>query len=208
MVGGPESELPDLSPYTSSGADWIGVDGGAKYLLERGIPMIKAMGDFDSLSESELASLKEHVADVSEFPAEKDLTDTEIGLLFAMEKKPDLIRIFGATGGRMDHLLANLMMLTKPEFESAVPLVELVDVSNWMKMYLPGSYHVKKQAEMEYAAFITMGNVAGLTLEGFKYPLHEASFPFGRALSSNEFLGVQGRFTFETGLILMIQSKD
>lgn len=87
MVGGPESELPDLSPYTSSGADWIGVDGGAKYLLERGIPMIKAMGDFDSLSESELASLKEHVADVSEFPAEKDLTDTEIGLLFAMEKK-------------------------------------------------------------------------------------------------------------------------
>ncbi|MHC5279313.1 thiamine diphosphokinase [Listeria kieliensis] len=207
MVGGPAELVPPLDPYLAD-ADWIGIDGGAKRLLELGIPMKKALGDFDSLSSEELEALKQQVADVTEFPAEKDLTDTEIGLIAAMEELPDVIRIFGATGGRMDHLLANLMMLTKPEFEQAIPLVEMIDCYNWMKMYVPGHYEIQKLEEMRYAAFITMGNVSGLTLSGFKYPLDDASFPFARALSSNEFTRDSGAFSFDSGLILMIQSKD
>ncbi|MEN2666383.1 thiamine diphosphokinase [Listeria aquatica] len=207
MVGGPVELVPPLDSYLAD-AEWIGIDGGAKRLLEFDIPMKKALGDFDSLSAEELTQLKQRVRDVTEFPAEKDLTDTEIGLMAAMEEKPDVIRIFGATGGRMDHLLANLMMLTKPEFRQAVPLVEIIDCYNWIKMYLPGHYEIQKLQEMRYAAFITMENVTGLTLTGFKYPLQNATFSFARALSSNEFLQDSGTFSFDSGLILMIQSKD
>ena len=46
-------------------------------------------------------------------PREKDQTDLEIAINWALEQKPALIRIFGATGGRLDHGLANIQMLLK-----------------------------------------------------------------------------------------------
>ncbi len=208
MVGGPASELPDLEPYKNEKSIWLGVDGGAKRLLHLNIPFEIALGDFDSLTKAELADLKTKVADVRVFPAEKDQTDTEIGLEVALSLNPDLIRIFGATGGRMDHLLANLMMLTQPKFFEAIQLVEMIDRYNYMKMYAPGTYTLEKQKDKKYVAFTTMANVSRLTLKGFKYPLEKADFPFGRALSSNEFNQDKATFSFQTGLLLMTQSKD
>lgn len=152
--------------------------------------------------------MKTKVADVLEFPAEKDETDTEIGLSWAMEQKPDKIRIFGATGGRLDHLLANLMMLTKPKFLSAVPVVEMIDRYNYIKMYTPGSYTIEKLPDKKYVAFTTMRDVTGLTLKGFAYPLENATYPVGSALSSNEFVGQMGEFSFKSGMILLTQSND
>ncbi|AIS63045.1 thiamine diphosphokinase [Listeria ivanovii] len=208
MVGGPASELPDLEPYTNREIDWIGVDRGAKRLLDRGITPTIALGDFDSLTKEELADLKTKVTHVLEFPAEKDETDTEIGLSWAMDQNPDKIRIFGATGGRLDHLLANLMMLTKPRFQAAVPAVEMIDRYNYIKMYRPGSYTIEKLPDKKYVAFTTMQDVTGLTLNGFVYPLENATYPVGSALSSNEFLDQTGEFSFTSGMILLTQSND
>ncbi|MCD2224868.1 thiamine diphosphokinase [Listeria cossartiae] len=208
MVGGPASELPDLKQYTNADISWVGVDRGAKRLLDRGIVPTIAMGDFDSLTTEELADLKTKVNEVLEFPAEKDETDTEIGLSWAMEQQPDIIRIFGATGGRLDHLLANLMMLTKPRFLAAVPVVELIDRYNYIKMYTPGSYTIEKLPDKKYVAFTTMKDVTGLTLKGFAYPLENATYPVASALSSNEFVEQVGEFSFTTGMILLTQSND
>ncbi|UHP09297.1 thiamine diphosphokinase [Listeria marthii] len=208
MVGGPASEIPDLAQYTNAEISWVGVDRGAKRLLDRGIIPTIAMGDFDSLTTEELADLKTKVDEVLEFPAEKDETDTEIGLSWAMEQEPDKIRIFGATGGRLDHLLANLMMLTKPRFLAAVPVVELIDRYNYIKMYTPGNYRIEKLADKKYVAFTTMKDVTGLTLKGFAYPLDNATYPVGSALSSNEFVDQVGEFSFTSGMILLTQSND
>ncbi|MCD2254490.1 thiamine diphosphokinase [Listeria marthii] len=208
MVGGPASEIPDLKQYTNADISWVGVDRGAKLLLDRGIVPAIAMGDFDSLTTEELADLKTKVDEVLEFPAEKDETDTEIGLSWAMEQHPDVIRIFGATGGRLDHLLANLMMLTKPRFLAAVPVVELIDRYNYIKMYTPGSYTIEKLPDKKYVAFTTMKDVTGLTLKGFAYPLDNATYPVGSALSSNEFVEQVGEFSFTSGMILLTQSND
>ena len=45
-------------------------------------------------------------------PREKIKTDLEIAINWALEQKPALIRIFGATGGRLRGL-ANIQMLLK-----------------------------------------------------------------------------------------------
>ena len=47
------------------------------------------------------------------FKPEKNETDMELALNWAVEQKPDLIRIFGATGGRLDHLFANVQLLVQ-----------------------------------------------------------------------------------------------
>ncbi len=46
-------------------------------------------------------------------PREKDQTDLEIAINWALEQKPALHSYFGATGGRLDHGLANIQMLLK-----------------------------------------------------------------------------------------------
>ena len=48
------------------------------------------------------------------FKPEKDETDMEHALNWAIEQKPEKIRIFGATGGRIDHMFANIQLLINP----------------------------------------------------------------------------------------------
>ena len=92
---------------------WVGVDHGVLVLLEHDIMPNLALGDFDSVTSEELKMIQEKLPEVSLFPAEKDETDLELAIDWAIRQKPSNIYIFGATGGRMDHFLANIQLLQK-----------------------------------------------------------------------------------------------
>ena len=47
------------------------------------------------------------------YKPEKDETDMELAFNWAVEQKPNNYSIFGATGGRLDHLFANVQLLLK-----------------------------------------------------------------------------------------------
>lgn len=175
MVGGPESELPDISKYDKT-IPWIGVDRGAVRLTERGIIPIIAMGDFDSLSKAELAHLKT-MTEVTEFPAEKDETDTEIGLQWALTEQPDLIRIFGATGGRLDHLLANIMMLMQPRFLDVISKIELLDRYNYIKMYTPGEHQVSRIPDKKICGLHNDGRRDETYIKGIQISINRSQLP-------------------------------
>lgn len=136
LLGGPMSNVPDLTPYKDD--YWVGIDRGAFRLLEMGITPKAAMGDFDSLSSKELAFVRDNVVFVEQYPAEKDETDAMLGITYALNQKADEILVFGATGGRMDHTLANLFMLTYESYQAAIPVTTFVDKQNTLKMYQPG----------------------------------------------------------------------
>ena len=103
----------DFSPYENEKVVWAAVDRGVYRLLKRGIIPVVAFGDYDSVTEEELAWMGQQTNDLHIVPREKDQTDLEIAINWALEQKPALIRIFGATGGRLDHGLANIQMLLK-----------------------------------------------------------------------------------------------
>ena len=58
--------------------------------------------------------LRSSGAYVEVYPAEKDFTDTEAAVMCALAKGADEISILGATGGRLDHFLANLDLCLVP----------------------------------------------------------------------------------------------
>lgn len=209
LVGGPEAMIPDYMQLESSATEWIGVDRGALRLLKQGrIPTI-ALGDFDSISTSELTNIQAQVKDVRISQAEKDETDTEMALSVALnELKADEVIIYGATAGRLDHLLANLWMVLQPRFANEVRKIKLVDTQNSVEFYLPGEYVIEKEADKNYLAFIGLTPVKQLTLYDEKYQLTDADFAFPISLASNEFVGETGRFSFSEGMIAVIQSKD
>lgn len=83
----------------------IAADGGFEHCLELGITPDTVIGDFDSLeSPPENCSLLR-------LPVEKDDTDTLAAVKYGLEKGAEVFHIFGGTGGRFDHTVANMQSL-------------------------------------------------------------------------------------------------
>ncbi|MGX7418474.1 thiamine diphosphokinase [Carnobacterium gallinarum] len=209
LVGGPEKMIPDFSQIEAIETEWIGVDRGTLRLLAKGIKPVISLGDFDSITSEELRSIQEQIHDVRISKAEKDETDTEMAVAVALnELKADEVIIYGATAGRVDHLLANLWMVLQPRFKPHASKIKLVDTQNTITFYLPGEYEISKEANKKYLAFVGLTAIKKLTLYDEKYQLTEANFDYPISLASNEFVGETGRFSFVEGVLAVIQSKD
>ncbi|MCD7033824.1 thiamine diphosphokinase [Metabacillus sp. GX 13764] len=208
VAGGPRDLLPDLKKYQDLVTEWAGADRGVVYLADENIAMAKALGDFDSISKEEREELEQKGTNLSIYPSEKDKTDTELALDWAIEQKPDEIYLFGTTGGRLDHLYANIFLLMK-QFDEGVRII-LADKNNEVTFFKEGSYEVRESSHFPYLSFIPFkSDVKELTLEGFKYPLHKRFVPFASTLCiSNELIQPKGTFSFKSGILMMVRSRD
>ncbi|GEK91702.1 thiamine diphosphokinase [Alkalibacterium kapii] len=187
----------------------IGVDEGAILCLSRDIPVTVAIGDFDSVTHEQKIKLDAVISDIHEFASEKDETDAEIALEMAVaDETVDEIIVYNWSGGRIDHMLSVIYMVYQPKLENAVDRLTLLDKSNTMRFYRAGEYVLNKEEGRDYLSFLTMTTVRQLTLTGVKYPVHQVSYSYPRALISNEFLKGKCHFSFKEGLVAVIQSSD
>ncbi|CAM3743064.1 thiamine diphosphokinase [Mesobacillus thioparans] len=210
VAGGPRKLIPDFHLYEEENVIWVGIDRGVFYLLEAGVHPTAAFGDFDSVSEQEMASIEKAVADLKKFKPEKDETDLELALNWAIGQNPESIAIFGATGGRIDHFMANVQLLVRPLEEGAPALIQIIDTQNILYIKKPGNYTVEPIDEFKYISFLPVTpSVSGLSLENFKYPLNDCHIPMGSTLCiSNELIRGHGTFSFSEGILLVVRSRD
>jgi thiamine pyrophosphokinase len=210
VAGGPLSLVPDFQLFDDSHVVWVGIDRGVFYLLNAGIKPAMAFGDFDSVTVEELAEIEKEVSDLKKFKPEKDETDMELALNWAIEQQPESISIFGATGGRLDHLMANIQLLLKPLQQGINIPTEIIDTNNILYVKNPGTYTANKLEDFKYISFLpATPSVSGMTLENFKYPLKDCHIPMGSTLCiSNELIRDHGTFSFSEGILLVVRSKD
>lgn len=208
LAGGPIDEQANLTEFNEKDSIWVGVDRGVLTLLSKGILPTIAFGDFDSVTEEELQYIKEKISSVNIYQSEKDEPDLELALDWAKNKQPESIRIFGATGGRLDHFLGNMQLLLEAAQHNLN--IEIIDKQNILFAKLPGSYKISKMKERKYISFLPISNpIENLTLEGFKYPLKNRSIPQNSTLCiSNELIVEHGNFSFTKGILLVIRSND
>jgi thiamine pyrophosphokinase len=117
--------------------------------------------------------------------------------------------ILGATGTRVDHVLANLGLLSLAKQQG----VQITLMDNWNRITLVNSdtvLHCKEQFGTCVSFFPVDGTVEGLTLTGFKYPLqdHDLTVADSGLTVSNEIIEETARVTYRKGQLLMIQSRD
>lgn len=210
VAGGPEDHLPNLREYDQANIVWVGVDRGVFNLLNRNITPAIAFGDFDSVSTKELDYIEGKVNELKRFQPEKDETDMELALNWALNQNPEEIRLFGATGGRLDHFFANVQLLIPPLMNGDSTRITLIDMHNHLFLRGPGSYKVERLEDKKYISFVPVTiNVTNLTLEGFKYPLKNRHISIGSTLCiSNELICDDGTFSFSEGILLVIRSHD
>ncbi|PLR97731.1 thiamine diphosphokinase [Bacillus sp. T33-2] len=210
MAGGPPEFVPDLRAYKQENTIWVGVDKGVLALLDAGIEPQYAFGDFDSVTDEEWLKIERQVTNLIRFKPEKDETDMELAINWALEQDAGTIRLFGATGGRLDHLLANIQLLLKPLLQNLDAEIEMIDNNNHIYVKGPGVHSIAKMPSRKYISFVAVTpSVSALTLKGFKYPLNGCNIPLGSTLCiSNELISDYGTFSFEEGILLVVRSSD
>ena len=182
---------------TLLGEDTIGVDAGALYCLNKDIPMIKVLGDFDSIERKDLERIKENYPKLEIYSNEKNETDFELALRYVTDY--DLIYVYGGLGNRRDHEYINVLFICEDS------RIVLLDEDNRIQSFTPGKYIFEKN-DYKYISIIPLKK-GEITLEGFKYPLNHVPIDVtSRFLTSNE-IDDEGVLTLTEGLILVIQSK-
>ena len=182
--------------------NYIGVDKGALTLARNGKRMLLALGDFDSVEESDLAYIKEYSDTLLQLNPIKDDTDSEAAVMYAIEKGYQKIHLYGGLGGRLDHAMINLRLVSRfPE------TVYLHDQNNFIYSLAEGVHSIDKR-DYTYISFFTEDK-ATISLEGFKYPLDKQQLTNKDTYTtSNEILEDRGIVTVHAGKVTVIQSKD
>ena len=187
----------------------IGADRGICFLKEKGIHPTHIVGDFDSASGDALEYFKQFPEiPIRTFNPVKDFTDTAIAMEFAMEEGADRIYILGGTGTRLDHVVANIKLLSHA-LERKKECI-LMDAHNRIRLIdQPLMIEKKKQYGKYVSLFAFGGQVKGLTLLGFFYPLTEYDMEAENPLGvSNEITAENGEISFSSGKLLVMESKD
>lgn len=187
----------------------IAVDGGLGYCSLLGVEPDLILGDFDSVSPEEakaVEALEQQIPEqILRLPREKDDTDMLAALKEGLSRGYRDFRIYGGTGGRFDHTLANIQCLLYLKKHGAVGY--LVDGTGMILVLMDESVEFQKGLEGYLSLFSLTEESVGVTIRGMKYPLEQAvirnDFPIG---ISNEFTGETAVVSVEKGqLVCMLQ---
>ncbi|MCG8641612.1 MAG: thiamine diphosphokinase [Desulfobacterales bacterium] len=210
IAGGELVPTPRINRILKSGELIVCADGGARHLRSLDIQPHVLMGDFDSIHRDDLAFLIEKEVEIIEFPARKDLTDTELCVEWAIDQNVNEVVLLGAIGSRMDHTLANIFLLKKLADKGIFGRVinannELLVIHDRIRDQI--TLNGKKG---EILSILPLSRtVTGITLEGFEYPLSEARIEMGSSLGiSNCFARERVRIRIRKGILLVSRSKD
>lgn len=195
-----------LRELVSSSQFVIAADGGIKnFLSHEDLRPNLIVGDFDSAPLKEWETLYADVPRVT-FPKEKDYTDTELAIIEALKLPVEEIYLLGATGSRLDHTLANMMLLRR--IERAGKQGVILDDHNEIRQIVAGLTIVEK-GTWSFMSLVPISERLCVSLKGFKYPLDRAIIDQDSTVTiSNELETEKGEIHLHEGMAFLILARD
>ncbi|WP_425807208.1 thiamine diphosphokinase [Desulfitobacterium sp. Sab5] len=177
----------------------ICADGGGNSALQAGrIPEV-LIGDLDSVSSENLEKCRRNGVIIQQFPREKDETDLELALEYAVKQlqsqppgsNSQIIWLYGAIGGRVDHLLGNMALMLhyyKKGFS-----IHLKDPLH--EIYLFQGRDILKGCPGQELSILPITETARVTTKGLYYPLK------GEVLKQDSTRGISNVFAEEEAVV-------
>jgi thiamine pyrophosphokinase len=185
----------------------IAADGGTHNCRALGLHPDTVIGDLDSLSPGLLEELESRGTHFVVHPRDKDQTDLELALHYAIDQGASEILLLGLLGGRLDQTLANLLLLALPDWGKVnLAAVSGPDTAHFLR---PGEAINVTGRTGDIVSLIPLSpTVTGVTTQGLRWPLHDAELRFGSTLGiSNEVVGTTVRIQSRTGQLLVVHRK-
>jgi thiamine pyrophosphokinase len=186
----------------------VAADGGALWIESLGVTPHLVVGDLDSLDASTLSRLSLAGARIERNPIDKDASDTELAVEAALKSGADRVVVLGAFGGtRLDHELANVLLLADPAIGADVRLQRgstLVRAING-----PGSLQLEAGVGATVTLLPVAGGAVGVTTHGLRFPLEDEPLSVGRSRGlSNVVTEEPAAVSLQSGTLLVIEIRD
>jgi thiamine pyrophosphokinase len=202
-------EIPDLNKarlLPRSDDYIICADGGTRHLLALGLQPNLVIGDMDSLKKGQWQKLKEAGILIELYPHDKNETDLELAIVRAIELEPKEILVIAALGGRLDHTLGNLALLSD---------IRLSAFNTRFDDGVEEIFFCREQVEVhgrsgDILSLIPWGRpVEGIQTQGLRWSLNrETLYPQKTRGISNEMLGDSVSISIGSGLLLIIHRRQ
>jgi thiamine pyrophosphokinase len=163
LVTGGDAPALELITHRIKDCSFIcAADSGLDVLISWGVEPDLVVGDMDSISDP---AILDRYPGTIRHPADKDDTDTEIGLHELRARAYQRILLIGGGGGRLDHLLAIRALFDKPwgQDEWLTHRERVVRIAEPTRLVVPEGSTV--------SVFPLSSGASGMTSTGLKWPL-------------------------------------
>ena len=181
----------------------IAADGGAAVAQKVGLEPQVVIGDMDSIHSQLRARLEKRGCQFVSRSPRKDETDTELAVQYALDRGAQEILILGAIGDRLDHTLANVLLLGLPGLQGVKASIIAGDTQAWL---------VRDALEFtgqpgDIVTLLPLGqNATSVSTNGLEWALHDDTLLFGPARGvSNVMTSSQARVSLRGGLLLVVR---
>jgi thiamine pyrophosphokinase len=207
--------LPDLEAarrVVRPGDIILAADGGMHHALALGLIPFVVIGDLDSLTEHQRRITAAAGTQFVEHPRDKNETDLELAIRFAVREGARSIVVLGALGGRLDQTLGNLAMLTDPSLAGVeIRLDDGVEEVFFLRAVSPQRARARLDGRSsDLVSLLPWGTPAiGVTTEGLRWPLSgEILYPEKTRGISNEMVGATASVSLQSGLLLVVHRRQ
>ncbi|HLA65854.1 MAG TPA: thiamine diphosphokinase [Candidatus Saccharimonadales bacterium] len=191
------------------GADLlVAADAGARWLIEAEATPDLLVGDLDSIPADVLAELEAAGIPIEQHARDKDASDAELAVDRAVAGGADQVVMIGALGGeRLDHELANLLLLAGPTWPATLTDLSIVRGGTRVRALHGGGWLELNGAVGDLVTLLPLaGDAEGVRTEGLRYPLRGEALRFGRSRGlSNVVERAPGWVSLERGTLLVIE---
>ena len=182
----------------------IAADGGANVLVAMGRYPDVVVGDMDTVSAEVLAQLASMGCRLVRHRPDKDETDTELALLEAVAMGATRITLLGALGGRIDHEIANLLLLFMRQLDGIETVI--YDGRSWLRV-IDQAMVIRGRVGDTVSLLPFGGDVEGIITSGLAYPLCDETLSLSQARGvSNVLVEPEARIRLRRGRLLLVHT--
>jgi thiamine pyrophosphokinase len=202
VAGGDAVDTALVQPRLPVGATVIAADSGADHAAALGLSVDMLIGDLDSVSAAELARLEAAGVPVDRHPAAKDMTDLELALRAAVATGATEIVVVGGQGGRLDHFLANALLLAADAFAGVTVRALAGSARSWV---VRDAVTIDGTPDELVSLLPVHGPARGIWTDGLAYPLRGEDLHPGTSRGvSNTLLGTNASIRLKSGVLLVV----
>ncbi|WP_129408169.1 thiamine diphosphokinase [Marinitoga lauensis] len=204
MSGGePKSSLKFYKNIIDNSDILIAVDKGIELFKKIDIEPDYLIGDLDSASQESIAWAESNGVEIIKYRPEKDFTDIDLAIDFAINKNSDNIIISGFLGDRLDHIFGALLLLKK--YNTYIMFKEeLLEISKISK-----NFDKKVKIGEIWSILSLTEKTEGIYLKGFKYSLKNGTLFFNNPIGiSNETIEENIEISYNKGCLMYFRWKN
>lgn len=203
VIGG---ELPRRSVVHSLPHDplVIAVDSGYQHARALGLSVDVLVGDLDSITKDELEHARINVPILHTAPNDKDQTDTELAIEWALDNGHQTLVVLYGGGNRIDHHLGVIHSLANPRLVG-IDVVAYIGDSRVHVVHGPTAIDLACAVGTTVGLVPIAGHVEGVATSGLQWPLNdEQLFAWASRGVSNVSTEDRINVRIQSGVLLVI----